>query len=53
MRGYYSDIYGTEFQCLVLACHITNNTVLILDVDENILGWCSENLIELEEEYIV
>ena len=46
MKGYYSDMYGTEFDCLVLACSLDGGKYMILDLEENETGWCSCHLVE-------
>lgn len=46
MKGYYSDMYGNEFDCEILACSISGDNYLILDLEENELGWCSCHLVD-------
>ena len=48
MKGVYSDMYGVEFECLVLACNIYNGNLLVLDIEHDTVGWCSESLVKWE-----
>jgi len=46
MKGLYSDMYGNEFNCLILACSLNGNQYMILDIEENSIGWCSCHLVD-------
>lgn len=46
MEGYYSDMNGEGFECLILACSINGEKYLILDIEENEKGWCSAHLVD-------
>lgn len=46
MSGYYSDMYGTEFDCIILACSIDGGKYKILDLDDNCIGWCDCSLVD-------
>ena len=47
LKGFYSDSYGMdEFECLILACSIDGERYLILDIEENVEGWCSCHLVD-------
>jgi hypothetical protein len=51
--AHYEDIYGTEFDCVVLGCSIDGEKYLIHDLDEGERGWCSCHLVDepYEDDY--
>ena len=45
--GHY-DYNGDEFQCRILACHISQGKYLIEDIECEVgeRGWCSSHLVD-------
>ncbi len=48
MKGFYLDVYS-DFECLVLACSVNSNNMLIQDIETGEKGWCSPDFIELND----